>query len=122
VVNTDTGLLFVSFGFTPKGTDQTFERVREELMRKRSFKLSLILMVVTFVTFFQFSLRYKTIEVGVYQLKDDRLTLTVYAKHREDAGWRETKFKTLNRERVYFEKRMLLEETLGERLLLWDDV
>ena len=97
------------------------KRVRETLVRKKSLLVS-VLGAIILVTRFQVFLRYKTIEVGTYQIRDDRLTLEIYVKRRDSSEWRETRFKTLNRAKAYFEKKTLLENTLGEKLVWWDDV
>jgi len=89
-------------------------------MRKKHLIVLLIMMALT--TVFQLFLRYKTIEVGPYQIKDDRLTLKAYAKHRDSSKWGETQFKTLSRARVYFEKKMSLESNLEESFLWLDDM
>jgi len=87
-------------------------------MRKKHLIALLLMMVVTMV--FQFFFRYKTIEVGPYQIKDDRLTLTVYAKHRDSSKWGETRFKTLSRAKVHLERKMSLESN-REKYFLWSD-
>ena len=87
-------------------------------MKKTHIVILLVMMVL--ITVFQLFLRYKTIEVGPYQIKDDRLTLKVYAKHKDSSKWGETRFKTLSGARVYLERKMSLESNL-EGYFLWSD-
>jgi hypothetical protein len=88
------------------------------MMRKKHIVVLLVMMAL--ITVFQLFFRYKTIQVGPYQIKDDRLTLKVYAKHRDSSKWGETRFKTLNRARVHLERKMSL-ESKSEKYFLWSD-
>jgi hypothetical protein len=87
-------------------------------MSKRGFKV--IMVAITIVTIFQLFFRYKIAEVDTYVIKDDRLTLTIYTKHRESLEWKETRFKSLSQARHYFEEGILLEKNLGQKFLWWD--
>ena len=87
-------------------------------MFKRGFRV--IMVAITIVTMFQLFFRYKIVEVDTYVIKDDRLTLKIYAKHRESLEWKETRFKSLSQARPYFEKRIMLEKIIGQKLLCWD--
>jgi len=87
-------------------------------MKKTHIVILLVMMAL--ITVFQLFLRYKTIEVGPYQIKDDRLTFTIYAKHRDSSKWGETRFKTLSRARAHLERKMSLESN-SEKYFLWSD-
>jgi hypothetical protein len=91
---------------------------KKEMMRKKHLVVLLVMIALT--TVFQLFLRYETIEVGPYQIKDDRLTLKVYAKHGDSSKWGETRFKTLSGARAYLERKMSLEGKL-EGYFLWSD-
>ena len=80
------------------------------MMRKKHLVVLLVMIALTAV--FQLFFRYKTIEVGPYQIKNDILTSKVYAKHRDSSKWGETRFKTLSGARVYLEKKMSLGNNL----------
>jgi hypothetical protein len=94
------------------------EEAKGEMMRKKHLVIVLVMIALTAV--FQLFLRYKTIEVGPYQIKDDRLTSKLYAKHKDSSKWGETRFKTLSGARVYLERKMSLESNL-EGYFLWSD-
>jgi hypothetical protein len=87
-------------------------------MRKKHLVVVLVMIALTAV--FQLFLRYKIIDVGPYQIKDDRLTFKVYAKHRDSSKWGETRFRTLSGARVYLERKMSSEGNL-EGYFLWSD-
>lgn len=80
-------------------------------MFKRGFKV--VVVGITIVAIFQLFFRYKIAEVDAYVIKDDRLTLKIYAKHRKSLEWKETRFKGLSQAKLYFEEEILLEKTLG---------
>jgi len=86
-------------------------------MFKRGFRV--IMVAIAIVTMFQLFFRYKIVEVDTYVIKDNRLTLNIYAKHGESLEWNETWFKSLGQARPYFEKRILLEKIIGQKLLYW---
>jgi len=88
------------------------------MMRKKHIVFPVVMMAL--ITVFQLFFRYKTIEVGPYQIKDDRLTFTIYAKHRDSSKWGETRFKTLSRARAHLERNMSLESN-SEKYFLWSD-
>jgi len=87
-------------------------------MFKRCFKV--IMVTITIVTIFQLFFRYKIAEVDTYVIKDDRLTLKIYAKNRKSLEWKETRFKGLSQAKLYFEEGILLEKILGKKFLWWD--
>lgn len=87
---------------------------------KKPLVALLLMMILTLV--FQLFLRYKIIEVGHYQIKDDRLTLKVYAKHNDSSKWGETRFKSLTAARVYLERKMSLQTNPQEYFIWYDDM
>ncbi len=87
---------------------------------KKIFKVTVL--VIGIAVIFQWVIRYKTVNLDGYDLRDDRLTLTVYAKPTESSVWRETRFKSLNQAKVYFEKKILREQITGERFLWWEEI
>ena len=74
-------------------------------MFKRCFKVFMV--AITIVTTFQLFFRYKIVQVDTYVIKDGRLTLKIYAKHRKSLEWKETRFKSLSQARHYFEEGIL---------------
>ena len=91
-------------------------------MKKRYKHIVIILVLMVLVTVFQIFLRYKTIEVGPSQIKDDRLTSKVYAKHNDSSKWGETRFKSLSGAKVYLQRKLSLETNLQECFVWYDDM
>ncbi len=85
-------------------------------------KLLKVTVLIIGIVVFQLAIRYKTVNLDGFDLRDDRLTLTVYAKPTESSVWRETRFKSLSQAKVYFEKKILREQITGERFLWWEEI